>query len=313
MDTHSKSKHIKPIILSILRIIGIGIFILLIMKVKPSNILPILGEIPFAYLAGIILLVMNFYFLVAYRLKRMSLTNLDYIKVLDIWVKSGLLSFITGFRGAALGAKVGFLKLKGNKVSNSLAMVSLELLYDMAFSFAVAIAFLIMNDALLKERLPYIGNSKIIAVILVACLLVLVISLYYRKNSFLREYINILSTSFKKENFLVNIILTLGIWIGNALIMFLYFRALGHQIGLWTSMAAVCIGSIVGLLSFIPSGIGVYEITSSSILSLSGIPLDSALSVTILMRFISIIIALSILVFINVFFSKNLKGAINVV
>ncbi len=299
-------KNLQNIIKPLLWLIGLGIFILLMLKIKADVFVSIFLEMPPAYFTVVVLLSAGLYVLVAYRLKRMICKDIPYIKVLDVWIKSILASYLMGVRGAAFGLKVGLLKFNGKKMSDSLAGVSSELLYDIIFTTMVMIPFLAINKDLLHIKLSYILNYKKEILILTPFFILVFIWVWRKGSKFIREYVEKILSAFTKTNMPVNTALTVYIWLTNAFIVFLFFQGLGHNINFWVIVAAVCTGYMAGMLSFIPLGLGVYELTASYIISLQGVPLNSVLTIAVTIRIINILVACLLLIAIKALLMKRI-------
>ncbi|WP_336980821.1 lysylphosphatidylglycerol synthase transmembrane domain-containing protein [Altererythrobacter fulvus] len=65
-------------------------------------------------------------------------------------------------------------------------------------------------------------------------------------------------------------------------------RGLGEEAGLSTAFIAFTLASIVVTLGPIPLGLGTFEATSTSTLHLLGVPIEAALSATLLLRFLTL-------------------------
>jgi uncharacterized membrane protein YbhN (UPF0104 family) len=61
-------------------------------------------------------------------------------------------------------------------------------------------------------------------------------------------------------------------------------RVTNHSVGIMTTFVAIVIASIAGTISFLPGGIGGFEAGSVTVLTLFGVPIEAALTGTLLLR-----------------------------
>jgi uncharacterized protein (TIRG00374 family) len=76
------------------------------------------------------------------------------------------------------------------------------------------------------------------------------------------------------------------VYAADVLTLYACMRALGIEPTLSTALIAFTLASIVVTLGPIPFGLGSFEATSTSVLRLLGVPIEAALSVTMLLRFL---------------------------
>ena len=71
--------------------------------------------------------------------------------------------------------------------------------------------------------------------------------------------------------------------------MFLIFCALGYSPKLQMLLLAVTLPAIVGLVPFLPGGLGTVDATITSVFLFFGVPLEIAISATLIERAISLV------------------------
>lgn len=89
-----------------------------------------------------------------------------------------------------------------------------------------------------------------------------------------------------KRNLFVGFFLSLVFWTLNFLNSYFLFLAFNHHINFLSVAVVVTLATIIGDLSFVPSGIGVTEITMTLLYSAMGISIPLALLVALLSRII---------------------------
>jgi len=78
------------------------------------------------------------------------------------------------------------------------------------------------------------------------------------------------------------------VFLADILTLYACLRALGVDTGVSTALIAFSLASIVVTLGPIPLGLGTFEATSTSTLHLLGVPIEAALSATLLLRFLTL-------------------------
>jgi glycosyltransferase 2 family protein len=76
----------------------------------------------------------------------------------------------------------------------------------------------------------------------------------------------------------------LAIILTDALTLWLVCRAIGAPVELWVAFAGFTIGAIVAMIAPSPLGLGTFEAGTTGMLVLLGMPLEAALSATLLLR-----------------------------
>jgi uncharacterized membrane protein YbhN (UPF0104 family) len=78
--------------------------------------------------------------------------------------------------------------------------------------------------------------------------------------------------------------LQLGIFSLDALTLWIMFQALGSPVRLTSAYVAFAMGSVAGTIGLVPLGLGAFEAATIGTLRLEGVPLESALAATLLLR-----------------------------
>lgn len=79
----------------------------------------------------------------------------------------------------------------------------------------------------------------------------------------------------------------LGIFALDAATLWLALHAIGIQVEPWVPFAAFIIGSVAATIGPIPLGIGTFEAATVTLLGIQGVPVESALTATLLFRLLS--------------------------
>jgi uncharacterized protein (TIRG00374 family) len=70
----------------------------------------------------------------------------------------------------------------------------------------------------------------------------------------------------------------------DALTLWLAFQALGQPTAAWIALAGFMVGSIAETVDPNPLGLGTFEASATGMLTLLGVPIEPALSATLLLR-----------------------------
>jgi glycosyltransferase 2 family protein len=76
----------------------------------------------------------------------------------------------------------------------------------------------------------------------------------------------------------------LSVFVLDALTFWVIFKALGAPIGFMTAFVAFVMASVVATISFVPLGLGTFEASAVTILSVLGVGLEVGLAATPLLR-----------------------------
>ncbi len=75
-----------------------------------------------------------------------------------------------------------------------------------------------------------------------------------------------------------------GIFILDALSLFIILHALGTGVGVGKVFASFMISSVAMTIAFIPGGLGIFEGSSTAMLAFFGVPIETALTATLILR-----------------------------
>ena len=285
----------------ILSLIGCFILYLVIRKAGWSNIVEILSTMSPSFLCLAILAWILNLIIGTLRFKRFLSTDLRFLEIFEVYLYGFLLNYAAAIQGLGIGARVGMLKMKKVRISKSSAGIGTEIIYDIILSiFICIIGILIFGKLIIKDILETLNlGFFILPVILVV--LILVILWFLRKNRFIENFIKNVLKSFSLKNLVKNSLITLGLYSVAVIMVFLVYRSTGISINPLLLLFASRISYLLGLLSLIPGGLGVRDVVTGYVCSLAGIPISITLSITVIARFICLIVIIAMLLMIGVF------------
>ena len=271
-------------------IIGVIIFAFFIKKIGVSDFLEIIKNINFLWILIALFLWIIHLLLVVYRFKSFMgiKKELSYYHVFKTYLQGFLLNYASAIQGIGIGAKIVLFKAHDIPVSKTSSSLTLEIIYDLAFSALFSLVFILFFR---KSFLSYFDSSikSIVIILIVLAAIIFIYVLLKKKLTFLKEYFShIKEHLIHKRNFTKATWLTIASWIIVLLVNFFVVMALGEIINPFIILGGLTIGMIIGMISFIPGGLGVREGVYGYVYSLSGVALNITLASAIVSRIISV-------------------------
>ena len=287
-------------------LLGASILVYLIKKIGWSNFSSILlnlspGYIFLALIAWLLNLSMA-----AQRFRSLAAPHLKYSKVFEVVLISYLLNYGSMVQGVGIGARVGLLKGEQVAVARSLAGSGAEVIFDLIFTVGVTLVFA-MYVGFAKTGLgeihpwPFVVGAVLGLGVLVA--------VFYagRRGGFWGRFAEGLKEAMSLRRFLPNLAYTVAIWALAAASFFFILRAAGADFNPLLTLAALAVGFVVGLVSLVPGGLGVRDVSWVYVLGLGGVSIQTSGTAALFMRFIYIA-TVALLVFLVGFVRKRLEA-----
>lgn len=206
---------------------------------------------------------------------------------------------------AAEPAKAVLLKMKsGRSVSEGLVSVLWERILDILV--LVVLAFSALQMLAVSGRFLVLGATSIAFFLLLLVVLFVLIKRkglarfllgIFKKMPFTSRLIDRIDDSFienfynqniGKEKLAASFFLTLVAWVLDGLVFYFAFRAVGIEVSPVVLPGLIALATIVGIVSFLPGGIGSMEVTMLFLLGLQNISSYLAVPGVLLARFLSI-------------------------
>jgi|GEM_PF-1868863 len=277
-------------------ILGAVILLILVRKIGWSNFAFIVTHLAPGYILLAILAWLMNLMVAAQRCKSLAAPHLKYFRVFEVVLVSYLLNYGSAVQGVGIGARVGLLKGEQVAVARSLAGTGAEVIFDLIFTVSVTMIFA-MESGFGKARLGEIHSWPFIMGALVGLGVLFVIFYLSRRGGFWGRFTEGLKEAMALRRFALNLLYTAAIWILAAASFYFILRAAGaHFNPLWTP-AALAVGFVFGLVSLVPGGLGVRDVSWVYVLSLGGVPLKTSGTAALFMRFLYIA-TVALLVFI---------------
>jgi len=284
-------RYLRPLLL----ILAVYFLYRVLGTMSLEQLLALAGSLsPWWVLAVIGCVLANFGFS-ALRYQTLVAPDKPFLMVLETIMASFLLNYASMIQGVGIGAKIGLMQANGIHSSRSVAGVVAEIGFDILFTCAVGLVFYLVSPyaSQLQNKLP-VSPGVMLAVAGVVLLMLLLLG---RTTPWFGMLLHALK-SYSQAGVLVRTLLsTAGVWGSAGLGMYFMLNSLEeiNTASMFLCLVAVTLGFLTGLISLVPGGLGVRELTWAYILSLSGISLETAGFIALLYRLLSIALILLIL------------------
>lgn len=276
-------------------LIGCIILFFVIKKVGLSTIIHILITFsPFFLAIGLLVWISNL-IIGAFRFKFILSSHVKFLDILEIYIYGSLFNYAAAIQGLGAGARIGLLKIKKVDFSKSTASIGTEIIYDIFLSIIFSILGIIfLRNLLINIILQTVTLKFLIIPIIVLCLFLFIFWIF-RKHSFIENFLLNLLRSFSQKNLIINCCFSFGVQFTGTLFTFLLYKAAGLHINFFLLFFAKRIGYLFGLVSCIPGGLGVRDAVTGYVCSLTGIPVDVTISISLITRFLSLVVNILLL------------------
>jgi uncharacterized membrane protein YbhN (UPF0104 family) len=226
--------------------------------------------------------------------------NLSFVYFLEVIMASFLLNYAAMVQGLGLGAKIGMLKTMQVPVSRSSAGIWLEICLDVLVCSGMVTIFLFIEVGLGSDSLVIFAIPLMI--VAAATLTLLVLHRIPGRFKFADQFLMAIREVSSMPRLSFALFYSSGIWISAAVSFYCVLNSLqpGAVTDLGLSILAMTSGFLTGLVSLVPGGIGVRELTWSYIVNQGGYPLELAGLAAIFYRISGIVlvsVALAIMSF----------------
>lgn len=210
------------------------------------------------------------------RYKCLITANLSFAYLLKVILASFLLNYAAMVQGLGLGAKIGMLKARHVPVSHSAAGIWLEICLDILVCSCIVVIFLFIeigpgSDSLIVFAIP-------LMIVAVASFALLLVRRFPGSFEFADQFLAAFSKVSSVPRLSIALLYSTGIWISAAVSLYCILNSLQPEAptDLGLSILAMTSGFLTGLVSLVPGGIGVRELTWSYIVHQGGYPLELA-------------------------------------
>lgn len=264
----------------------------LVWRVGPGRLVHTVSLIPPFFAIGAVVFWCINLALGTLRFRRFSRIDVSYREAAEIYLTAFLLNYASMIQGAGVVAKVSLLGEKNVAVPRSVATVILEVLFDVLLTGAITGIY--FSKDVLKLGMSYQFGVIIIFFALVIAGSPIVLGRY----PWWSEFVMVLSRSISSYRGIFNLLITMGIWFTAGVSLSILLSGFGVEFGIlniWRVIQALATGFIFGLVTFIPGGLGVRDVTWTLVLESGGVTATVAGTAVLMMRVISIATVIVIL------------------
>ena len=226
--------------------------------------------------------------LAALRYQRLMNTGLSFTYFLEVILASFLLNYAAMVQGLGLGAKIGMLKTRQVPVTQSSASIWLEICLDVLVCSMLVAIFLAIEFEPGSEKLLVVVIP--LGIVLAASVAVALLGRVPGRFAVVDSFVQAIAEVSSLTRLSSALVYSVGIWISTAAGFYCVLNALQPDgpTDLGLSILAMTSGFLTGLVSLIPGGIGVRELTWSYVVSQGGYALELAGLGAILYRLFAI-------------------------
>lgn len=272
----SRSRQLFRLFRILLLIAAVSLLVYLVAQVGFARIVQYLATMHTGWLFLAIACMGANICLAALRYQRLIHTDLPYRYFLEVILASFLLNYAAMVQGLGLGAKIGMMKTRHVPVTRSSASIWLEICLDVI----VCSIFVVTLLAIISET----SSSKMLVVavplgfILAATVAIALLGRAPGRLAAVDRFVEALAEVSSPSRLAGALVYSAGIWITAAAGYYCILNALlpGGPTDLGLSILAMTSGFLTGLVSLIPGGIGVRELTWSYVVSQGGYALELA-------------------------------------
>lgn len=275
----------------------------LVWRVGPGKLVHTISLIPPFFVIGAVVFWGINLALGTLRFRRFSRIDVSYSEAAEIYLTAFLLNYASMIQGAGVGAKISLLGEKNVTVPRSIATVVLEVLFDVLLTGAITGIYL--SKDVLNLGMSYQFGVTMIFFALVIAGSPIVLGRYLWWS----EFVMVLSRSIGSYQGIFNLLITMGIWCTAGVSLSILLSGFGVEFGvlnIWRVIQALATGFIFGLITLIPGGLGVRDVTWALVLESGGVTATVAGTAVLMMRVISI--ATVIVILLGLRYSSCRKG-----
>lgn len=185
-------------------------------------------------------------------------------------------------------SKIYLLYRKGYQLSVSISAMVFERMIDLFIltGFGLLFAIFVVKDARLNALLTLIVVLTIALVFLLRYPRLIVKIIPKRFDNFAKHLHHIQFIKFKGHFWTVAVVIVLSIlaWSLEAGVQWIFAQGMDVNVSLFSVVAILGISTVLGLLSFLPAGIGAQDFSTLFLYSIIGVPTEAAISLLLASR-----------------------------
>ncbi|MBW3003731.1 flippase-like domain-containing protein [Candidatus Woesearchaeota archaeon] len=272
------------IIVSILFFLGLGYMLSKIDWLKAydlflnSNLFFLIAAF-FVMVASILVKIIRFKFVTKYFDHKLNFRNSALIQMFGICV-----AMVTpGRLGEA--SKIYLLYRKGIRLSISMSIMIFERLIDLFVltGFGVLFAIFVVQDARLNALLTLIIVLTVILIFLLRYPR-LIVRIIPKRFEMIAKHLRDLKFGGHFWTLILVVVLSILTWSLEGAVQWVFAMGMGVDVSLFSVIAILGVSTVLGLLSFLPAGVGAMDFSVLFLYSIIGVPAEAAISLLLVAR-----------------------------
>lgn len=230
-------------------------------------------------IASIVIKIFRFQLVSKYYGKRLNFRNASLIQMFGICV-----AMVTpGRLGEA--SKIYLLYRKGIQLSVSMSIMIFERLMDLFVITGIGILFavVVVKDIRLNALLSLIIALNVVLILLIRYPRI-VTKIIPKKWDNLAKHVQDLKFKGNLGTMVMIVIFTVLTWGLQAAVQWIFAMGMGIKISIFSITAILGISTVLGLLSFLPVGVGAMDFSILFLYSIIGVPAEAAISLLLVER-----------------------------
>lgn len=263
------TRRLRPFLL----VVVVIVLVYLVHHVGPQKILDTVKGLSPAWVGLALLFGAANILLAALRFRALAAPDMKYRHVLEVVMAGFLLNYASMVQGVGIGAKIGLMKGRRVPAARSLAASGGEVILDLAFTGLVTAVFA-WYVGWGKSGMGRINPVVFIIAALAAGLAGLGIVVSARLTSLGARFLEGLRAAFAPSRMPLNFLCTAGVWTMGAASFYCMIRAAGETVRpFFLTLPALSVGFVAGLISLVPGGLGVRDVTWAYVAGIGGAPI----------------------------------------
>ncbi len=223
------------------------------------------------------------------RFRSLAAPEMRYRHVLEVVMAGFLLNYASMVQGVGIGAKIGLMKGRRVPATRSLAASGGEVILDLIFTGLVTAVFA-WYVGWGKSGMGEINPLVFIIATVAAVIVGLGIIVSARVTSFGARFLEGLRAAFAPSRMPLNFLCTAGVWTMGAASFYCMIRATGQTVEpFFITLPALSVGFVAGLISLVPGGLGVRDVTWAYVASIGGAPIAVTATAAFAYRILTIV------------------------
>jgi len=277
-------RWLRPFLLAVV----VTTLVYLVYRVGPEKILDTAKNLSPAWVGMALVFWAANLSLATLRFRSLAAPEMRFRHVLEVVMAGFLLNYASMVQGVGIGAKIGLMKGRRVPATRSLAASGGEVILDLLFTGLVTAAFA-WYAGWGKSGMGEINPAVFVTAAMAAAVAGLGIIFFARASRVGARFLEGLRAAFVPSRMPLNFLYTAGVWTMGAASFYCMIRAAGETAPPLLTLAALSVGFVAGLISLVPGGLGVRDVTWAYIASIGGASMTVTATAAFAYRILTIV------------------------